>query len=211
MIAKRDEADEAGPQLRSQYLTTMEVGGAYAHKFFDLLNFLELQTLIITDLDPVAEAGGKKCLVHEAKATSNACINSWFGGGPCIPADLAAKPDAARTNGHLGLAYQRPEVEGGPCARTFEDAFLLANAEKFGVSGETPEKLAADARSKAESFKKSAFALQYAIDDTDWTTPRYINDGLGWLAAGTIVPPAAPPPPEDAAALCDAVEAATDD
>ena len=32
----------------------MEVGGAYAHIFFALLDFLELRTLIITDLDSVA-------------------------------------------------------------------------------------------------------------------------------------------------------------
>ena len=49
MIQKHDEADK----LRSQYMTVMEVGGAYAHKFFGLLNFLELQSLVITDLDPV--------------------------------------------------------------------------------------------------------------------------------------------------------------
>src|SRR3546814_20992859 len=54
MIRKTAEAAAGQPQLSSQYLTVMEVGGAYAHRFYDLLNFLELRTLIITDIDSVA-------------------------------------------------------------------------------------------------------------------------------------------------------------
>jgi putative ATP-dependent endonuclease of OLD family len=201
MIEKRDQADTSGPQLSSQYMTIMEVGGAYAHKFFDLLNFLELQTLVVTDLDPVAEPGGTKCLVHEAKATSNACINAWFGGGPCVPNDLIEKPEAERIKGRVRLSHQCREVDDGPCGRTFEDAFLLANTDKFGVGGDTAKALAVDAREKAESFKKSAFALRYAIDDTDWKTPTYISAGLNWLAAGIVAPVEAPTSPADAVAV----------
>src|SRR3546814_9034075 len=46
MIRKTDAAAVGEPQLGSQYLTVMEVGGAYAHRFFDLLAFLELRALI---------------------------------------------------------------------------------------------------------------------------------------------------------------------
>jgi hypothetical protein len=28
---------------------------------------------------------------------------------------------------------------------------------------------------------KTAFALKYAIEDTNWNTPRYIAEGLRWL------------------------------
>jgi len=211
MIKKRDKADTSGPKLRSQYLTIMEVGGAYAHKFFDLLNFLELQTLIVTDLDPVTDVGGKKCLVHEANATSNACINSWFGGGPNVPNDLLEKSDEEQIRGRIRIAYQCREVNDGPCGRTFEDAFLLANGEKFGVSGDTPEALAGDALAKAETFKKSAFALQYAIDDTDWNIPKYINDGLAWLARGFVAPPTVPVPPEATVVSEDIAEESAND
>jgi predicted ATP-dependent endonuclease of OLD family len=209
MINKRDKADPNGPQLHRQYVTIMEVGGAYAHKFFDLLNFLELRTLVVTDLDPVTEPGGRKCPVYQAKATSNACINSWFDGGPCVPNDLLAKPDTERTKGRIRLAHQCREEDMGPCGRTFEDAFLLANAEKFGVSGETPEALATDAQNKAEAFKKSAFALKHAIYDTDWTTPKYISEGLSWLTAGTVTPPVLPASPETTAALGAGMEEVT--
>lgn len=211
MIKKRDKADTSGPKLRSQYLTIMEVGGAYAHKFFDLLNFLELQTLIVTDLDPVTDVGGKKCLVHEANATSNACINSWFGGGPNVPNDLLEKSDEEQIRGRIRIAYQCREVNDGPCGRTFEDAFLLANGAKFGVNGDTPEALAGDALAKAETFKKSAFALQYAIDDTDWNIPKYINDGLAWLARGFVAPPTVPVPPEATVVSEDIAEESAND
>ena len=211
MIKKRDKADTSGRKLRSQYLTIMEVGGAYAHKFFDLLNFLELQTLIVTDLDPVTDVGGKKCLVHEANATSNACINSWFGGGPNVPNDLLEKSDEEQIRGRIRIAYQCREVNDGPCGRTFEDAFLLANDAKFGVSGDTPEALAGDALAKAETFKKSAFALQYAIDDTDWNIPKYINDGLAWLARGFVAPPTVPVPPEATVVSEDIAEESAND
>jgi len=36
------------------------------------------------------------------------------------------------------------------------------------------------------NIKKSQFALKYAIDETGWTAPGYILDGLRWLAAGGI-------------------------
>ncbi|MFS7180564.1 ATP-dependent endonuclease, partial [Serratia proteamaculans] len=60
MIRKTDAAAPGEPQLGSQYLTVMEVGGAYAHRFFDLLSFLELRTLIITDIDSVKRNANNK-------------------------------------------------------------------------------------------------------------------------------------------------------
>lgn len=56
-IVDRDLGD--GHKLAKQYITTVEVGGAYAHIFYPLLNFLELKTLVITDLDAVRSATRK--------------------------------------------------------------------------------------------------------------------------------------------------------
>lgn len=47
MIAK------AAPRLQPTYLTLLEIGGAFGHKFKALIEFLGLTTLIITDLDSV--------------------------------------------------------------------------------------------------------------------------------------------------------------
>ncbi|WP_156607311.1 ATP-dependent endonuclease [Dietzia sp. DQ12-45-1b] len=69
-------------ELSSQYVALMEVGGAYAHIFFPLLDFLRIPALIITDLDAVGPVDGKKrdgaTTVHEGTSTSNATIKKWF-------------------------------------------------------------------------------------------------------------------------------------
>lgn len=184
VIKKLEEAEPATPTLSTQYMTTIEVGGAYAHVFFDLLDFLELRTLIITDLDSVASPGGAACPVDGAAATSNACLNTWFGASDCSPAAVLAKDEASRQKGLKRIAFQRPEAEGGPCGRTFEDAFMLANPGMFGIEGATPKEQAQCAWDKLGKIKKSQFALKYAIEETGWTAPGYILDGLRWLAAG---------------------------
>ena len=53
IVAKLEVSEPESSKLSSQYVTVMEVGGAHAHLFFDLLRFLELRSLIITDLDAV--------------------------------------------------------------------------------------------------------------------------------------------------------------
>lgn len=45
--------NKSAPKLNSTYLSILEVGGAFAHLFKDLIEFLGLTTLIITDLDSV--------------------------------------------------------------------------------------------------------------------------------------------------------------
>lgn len=196
IIEKLENAEPTAPKLSAQYNTVMEVGGAYAHLFFDLLDFLELRTLVVTDLDAVTVPGGTACAVHEGTATSNACIKAWFSGdNPVTLAALKAKADGEKAKGRLRIAYQCPEQEGGPCGRTFEDAFILANAMKFSLTGGTANELELSARSKANGYKKSDFALYYAISDTMWAAPKYIVDGIRWLAADDV----SAQPPESAA------------
>ncbi|MEW9181557.1 AAA family ATPase [Bacillus mycoides] len=38
-------------RLSSQYISYIQVGGAYAHKYLDLIKFLEIKSLIFTDID----------------------------------------------------------------------------------------------------------------------------------------------------------------
>lgn len=205
IINKLEAIEPAEPKLSSQYVTTMEVGGAYAHIFFALLDFLELRTLIITDLDSIT-ADRKACPVHQGTASSNACLNSWYDDGDCSPAALLAKDDAAKVENLRRIAFQRPEADGGPCGRTFDDAFMLANPAMFGIEGATSDDQAQCAWDKLHTIKKSEFALKYAIEETAWTPPGYILDGLNWLALGGI--PDADAALGQAAAVVDAPEAA---
>ena len=45
--------EKEAPQLKSNYLSILELGGAFAHKFKNLIHFLGLTALVITDLDSV--------------------------------------------------------------------------------------------------------------------------------------------------------------
>ena len=183
IIKKLEATDSATPKLSSQYMTVMEVGGAYAHLFFELLDFLELRTLIITDLDAVEKPGGEACTVHQGKHSSNECLKAWFKGDqPVTLAALTAMTDSQRILKGNRIAYQCPENDEGPCGRTFEDAFILANPTLFGLTATTSDTLELEARAIASKQKKSEFALKYAITETTWTAPKYMLDGIRWLA-----------------------------
>lgn len=204
IIAKLEAAEPERPKLSSQYATVMEVGGAYAHLFFELLKFLELPSLIITDLDAVENPGGKACAVHLGTYSSNACLKAWFSeDAPFTLAGLIAKNDDNKARNGNRIAYQCAEVTDGPCGRTFEDAFILANPALFELIGQTAEEQEIEARSKAAEWKKSEFALRYAIAETEWITPKYIADGIRWLAGGNVATTTDP-------VLALVVEAATD-
>lgn len=199
IIRMLDKDLAEGKKLGSQYLSVVEVGGAYAHIFFDLVEFLELRTLVITDLDTVKANGAGKlvaCQVSQGYKTSNACLKSWYDNNDITPTELLAADEAARTKGLLRLAYQCPEAEMNPCGRSFEDAFMLANPEIFPLPGPGAQDRETQAWEEAKELKKSKFALEHALSDGDWIIPRYIRSGLTWLAEGD--PPPVPAPPNDA-------------
>ena len=183
IISKIDAASSNDPKLSSQYVSVMEVGGAHAHKFFGLLNFLDLSTLIITDIDSVG-SDSKSCEVKAGTGTSNSCIKSWFS-SDISPAQLLTKNDSDKVRGRVRLAYQVPEQGTEACGRSFEDAFILANYAAFGLTTTDPS----EAYKKGKDIKKTNFAIEYGIDNTNWNVPLYIVQGLRWLAASDILPP----------------------
>lgn len=184
IIQKLERDDRITTNLSNQYISTLEVGGAYAHIFFDLLDFLEIPTLIITDLDSVNE-NGVACPVHEGVKTSNACLMAWFEGESSLE-KLVNKDYASKIQGRRRIAFQCPNVVDGVCGRTFEDEFMLSNPVLFDLEKGTSINKSSSAWDKARSIKKSVFALKYAIDKTDWNTPEYLLEGLRWLSSDGV-------------------------
>jgi predicted ATP-dependent endonuclease of OLD family len=185
MIQKLEAERPEDPKLSSQYASIVEVGGAYAHLFFGLLEFLELQTLVITDIDAVKPSEGNKlkaCRTGEGTRTSNACIKKWFAKADIAPAALLQSPVAQKICGIRRLAYQVPETANGPCGRSFEDAFMLANPGLFELAAVPEQNREAKAWEQAGDVAKTDFAVEYAVQKTDWQVPRYIAEGLRWLA-----------------------------
>lgn len=190
-----DESFAPESKLARQYLTTVEVGGAYAHLFYPLLDFLELKTLIITDLDAVKLVETKKkkmrwvkCPLSEGTQTSNAAIKAWFKKGKeeeekeetISLEELRAKTDEDKQRGYRRIAYQIPEEGAAACARSYEDALILANPGKFeqDIDGDP----ATEAWEIAQQLSKSETALRFAIEEVNWVVPRYILEGLIWLS-----------------------------
>lgn len=145
--------DRFVPDLRSCHLTILEVGGAFAHKFANLLDFLSLPTLVITDLDSVAvpdavepenrdDERASACAVNTPGAiTSNQTLKQWIPQIEGIGDLLTAGTDQiapVRTDGSPGLvrvAYQTNETvcwqaaEEVRAGRTLEEAFALQNLD----------------------------------------------------------------------------------
>jgi len=195
MISSIDKTQPEGKKLSSQYLSIIEVGGAYAHIFFDLLEFLELRTLVITDIDtvePNQKGHQTSCQVKHGKGTSNACIKTWFNKSDITPHDLVAITGPNKVSGRRRIAYQHPEDKDGPCGRSFEDAFMLANPQLFQFPGPSVEEREKQAWTAALDVKKSEFALRYALVAQDWNIPAYIRDGLLWLAENDQAAPTVP-------------------
>jgi predicted ATP-dependent endonuclease of OLD family len=180
-------------KLSSQYITIIEVGGAYAHHFYKFLDFLDLKTLVITDLDTVKDrANGPACPVSQGEYTSNSGLKKWFSSlqkpttdsEPSILCQIQQKNFGEKEVGVRRLAFQIPEDEQSSCGRSFEDAFMIANKELFGITQNEKETIENEAYDQAEKLKnkKANFALEYALEKTEWNIPVYIKEGLTWLS-----------------------------
>ena len=146
MIAK------AAPGLRSCYLSVLEIGGAYAHLFRTLVEFIGITTLVVTDLDSVngpadqendddadlGEGGDEvaarsTCTPETPDAvTSNQVLAQWLPGrnriDELLVADAAAKTVAAD---EFGLGAIRVTY---PCTVNLE-----RNGEQIARAGRTLE------------------------------------------------------------------------
>ncbi len=182
--------------LSRQYITIIEVGGAYAHHFYKFLDFLDLKTLVITDLDTVKDrANGPACPVSQGEYTSNSGLKKWFSDlqepttndAPSILSQIQQKNFGEKEVGLRRIAFQIPENDQSPCGRSFEDAFMIANKALFSITQNEQNLVETEAYSQAEKLKnkKANFALEYALDKTDWNTPLYIQEGLIWLSKNT--------------------------
>lgn len=192
-----DETLDESKKLSRQYISTVEVDGANAKIFSPLLDFLELRTLVITDLDAVKKnAAGRyeKCPYSQGERSLNTTLRDWFK----IKSDDALTIDALKTKksedkvqGYRRVAYQIHEEGSEFCARTFEDAFVLANPNLFELKegdhwGDLSFGIAA-------GMGKVETALKYGLSENVWKVPAYINEGLLWLADSSPLPPADQP------------------
>lgn len=187
----REIIRKIAPGLLSQYLSVIEVGGAHAANFKELLEFIHVATLIITDIDSVEPESKEACPATSGKITSNATLKSWLPGMEDIDG-LLSLSDNSKEVGKIRVAYQVPEEQNGKCGRSFEEALIIKNPAVFGPlegTGTYPrlfrnlgeEELVEQSYQIASKIKKKADFAYDMLGLEGWEIPRYIVEGLVWL------------------------------
>lgn len=146
---KKKRKDPNYNAIRNQNISIVEVGNN-AKVFEHFLEFLDIKTLIITDIDTTKGSKDNKCSVNEAENIRNSTLKYYFK-APKRPAlseresteglvaekkfrqwlinliDHKHNPYAE----NIKLAYQGNEHSITYQARTFEDAFIAVNLDKI--------------------------------------------------------------------------------
>ncbi|NCB26637.1 MAG: ATP-dependent endonuclease [Bacteroidia bacterium] len=191
--------EKSTPSLRTKYLSILEVGGAYAHRFEGLLSFLNIPYLVITDLDSVDPEGRHpaKRGDHPGALTSNASLKKFFGVNTVqelLALGAEQKTDKEKDRCvvfQVGITVEEDGKSLTMIPRTIEEAFAFDNfivlrSGELNVEIDAPYVLEEAyqtiyERIKSSGFKKTNFALDVLASESAWTTPKYIADGLLWL------------------------------
>ncbi|WP_417792993.1 AAA family ATPase [Terasakiella pusilla] len=193
--------------LKSSYLTILEIGGSHAHRLRPLIEKLGLITLVITDLDAVKEDGNKDMpQIGVGQKTDNSTLKTWIPQKENLDDVLSiTEEELYDKNFPVRVAYQRQvkvalaeEEATGAIPSTFEDALVLANislfkevkgtglVKKFSeavTTATTPSDLAQKLYGAISGGDKAKFALDilYDIDPEKINPPSYIEVGLQWV------------------------------
>jgi putative ATP-dependent endonuclease of the OLD family len=193
--------------LQIRYLTVLEVGGAYAHKFSSLLAFLGIPYLVITDIDTVDSKDARQaCPADTPDArTSNAALKAFLNKNSRDGLLALKSEEQIVADGSCFVAFQRPvSVNLGGTAynmhgRTLEETFIYENLHLFRdrkinfvidlsqLSADEIKKCTYEAI-REKNFKKTEFALDIAGGLADWRVPAYIEEGLQWLSKRLAIP-----------------------
>lgn len=124
--------------ISRQHITVFEVGGRHAYIFQDLVKFLGLKSLTITDIDSVVGNHGKSCpcnLDIKGIYTSNPTIKNWFG----ITEKLFIQNikenyyniesrEKRNDNTESLIVFQNIKSNEKVCGRTLEEQILIENS-----------------------------------------------------------------------------------
>jgi predicted ATP-dependent endonuclease of OLD family len=189
---------QSGTNLSEQYISYIEIGGAYMNKFKELLEFLDIKTLIITDIDSIDVNNSRKKVEITDNATletSNVCLKQWLPQQEKIQ-DLLGASNDEKIDNKIRVAYQtKLDEEALKCGRSFEEAFVLDNLEYVLDKKEqllsmknklstysTIEEIKQNSYDIAKSIKKTDFAFDLLSNQDNFDVPNYIKEGLLWLS-----------------------------
>lgn len=160
-VEKVDEEIGSNPKykgirpLSEQYISVIEIGGAYMHKFKEFLEFLEVKTLIITDVDCCISKqsyskegsiiylsdGKTSKTVKTAAEIQEENIDELFSTNPTLIkwmpkkrkiSDLIFNKFDVKNNSTISVTFQKncfANKKKIKCGRSFEEAFIIDNAD----------------------------------------------------------------------------------
>lgn len=204
------------PEYKSKYIPlsaqniTITQAGANAKAFRHLIEFLQIPTLIITDIDTVYQKVGPKKITYPACSvvgsnccnTSNETIKYYYSAPKFVYGCSVHTAWLENIKNHsqkcisdfVNVSYQC--VENGYYPRSFEDAFInvnlatlkkhkdqllgLKNKDEINSNGNIYN-LTQKIIDKKSDFASSLLYVAYTDKSVEWTTPKYIWEGLEWL------------------------------
>lgn len=207
---EEDEEDKSDYiPLSAQNITVIQAG-ANAKAFRHFIEFLRIPTLIITDIDTVyRKVGGKRitypaCSVSDTNCcnTSNATIKYYYTAPEFVYGCSVHDAWLENIKNHcqkcisdfVNVSYQCEE--NGYYPRSFEDAFINVNlaelkeqkAQLLGLKNidemdtiDDIYDLTKEIIDKKSDFASSLLYIAYTDKNVEWTTPKYIEEGLEWL------------------------------
>ncbi|MGE8534176.1 MAG: AAA family ATPase [Chryseobacterium sp.] len=159
--------NKIAPDLNKMYISILEVGGAYTHKFKELLNFIKVKTLVITDIDSVhLDDNRKACRVNTSNSvTSNATLKNWLPKKETIADLISTRLEEKFDGKFIRVSYQIAEnTENQYIARSLEEAIINRNLNffksKYNDLDEDDEVVEFDVKSQFELLKKINFEDQ---------------------------------------------------
>lgn len=168
------------PGLRSTYLSILEIGGAFGHRFKALIEFLGINTLIITDLDSVFGSEGGEEDAEEDEAIDDDEDAAQRSGRTCPP----ETPDAVTSNQMLRQWL--------PGRQRIDELLALGPENKMQLAGENgpgavrvtyPSTV--ELVSGEERIERAGRTLEeaFAFENLDWTQQEDNRD-LGLRVRG---------------------------
>lgn len=196
--------------LNNEYVSIIEVGGAYTVKFKELLKFINAKSLVITDIDSINPADHRRaCRTDTANAeTSNSTLLNWLPKKKLI-SELISCPDKDKLDSDLiRAAYQIKENDSDYVARSLEEAIINRNKTFFNstyklegtdkivkdsfsllkgkdINASSPYDLAPSSSEKTD-FTFDLMVFNESETKLKWDVPKYIEEGLVWLANNEI-------------------------
>ena len=205
MLIKHALSSEEFKTLRNQYISYVQVGGAYAKNYKPILKFLNIKSLIITDLDYDKEIASEDELVQSC--STNATINEFAKDdlGKKSPTVQELYSWQANTNpividSNICLVFQG---KADHYARTLEEAMLAKLYDESVFYPKTKEDWSALKKRDKLKFviprreedcnirtiiqhtvnNKTDFMYSVILNNlVDSMLPDYIKEGLLWLA-----------------------------